>query len=94
MEGKEEELIEFKWLDSKPVGSDTVVFKLEDGTMIKVKVYIDRVGVAVNYKNPDGSPYYKADAAVRLTFVPAKRTFKIPRSKLNLPKQPPKSTYG
>ena len=53
---KKEDLVEFKWLEAKPVGSDTVTFRLEDGAIVKIKVDVDRAGVAVNFTNPDGNP--------------------------------------
>lgn len=43
---------------------DTVSFKLEDCTIVKVKVGIERVGVATNYRNPDGSPHYAVNTSV------------------------------
>ena len=51
------EKIEFKMLDHQRVGEEHVTFKLEDGTIVKVKVDLDRVGIATNYKNPDGTTY-------------------------------------
>jgi len=55
---KKEDLVEFKWLGAKLVGSDTVTFRLEDGAFVKIKIDINRAGVALNYANPDGTPYY------------------------------------
>ena len=42
-----EEKVEFKILEAKLVGSNTVVFRLEDGAMVKVKVDIGRAAVAL-----------------------------------------------
>jgi hypothetical protein len=50
--------IEFKMLDYKRVGQEHVSFELEDGTIVKVKVDLDRAGVATNHTNPDGTPHY------------------------------------
>ncbi len=80
-----EEKVEFKWLDVKLIGSDTVVFKLEDGTMIKARVEIARAGVSTTLKNPDGSPLYHADAGLRITIVPKTKKFFIPKSKVRRP---------
>ena len=48
--------IEFKMLDFKRLENEFVSFKLEDGTIVKVKVDLDRVGIATNFTNPDGTP--------------------------------------
>ena len=60
--------IEFKMLDYKRLENDFVSFKLEDGTVVKVKVDLDRVGKAANYKNPDGTPHYAISTAVKLIY--------------------------
>ena len=44
------EKIEFKMLDYKRLENDFVSFELEDGTIVKVKVDLDRVGKDVNFK--------------------------------------------
>jgi len=83
MSGKDQaDTVEFRWLDSKVVGSDTVTFRLEDGATVKIKVDIDRAGVAVNYVNPDGTPHYNIGASLKITVIPKDRKFKIPRSSL------------
>ena len=43
--------IDFKMLDYERVGGDFVAFKLEDGALVKVKVDLDRVGIALNHKD-------------------------------------------
>jgi len=88
----EKDQVEFKWLDSKLVGSDTVVFRLEDGTMVKIKVDIRRAGVAVNFKNPDGTPRYAVDANLGIQVIPKSKKFYIPKSKLrpSAPSKEPK----
>ena len=83
-----EENIEFKILETKLVGSNTVVFRLEDGAMVKIKVDIERAAVATNYKNPDGTPHYNIGTGLRLTVVPSDKKFYIPKSQL--PKPPSK----
>lgn len=80
-----EENVEFKWLEAKSTGGDTVVFKLEDGAVIKVRVDINRAGVATNYKNPDGTPYYHIDAGLRIQVVASTKKFFLPKSKIRKP---------
>jgi hypothetical protein len=77
-----EEKIEFKILDTKLVGNDTVVFRLEDGAMVKIKVEIGRAAVATNLKNPDGTPKYNINAGLRINVIPKDKKFFIPKSKL------------
>ena len=72
--------IEFELLESKPVGSDTVVFRLEDGAIVKIRVDIDRAGVAINYKNPDGSPHYNIAVSNKITIIPPNKRYRIPRA--------------
>jgi len=72
-------------LDAKLVGSNTVVFRLEDGAQVKVVVDIGRAGVATNFTNPDGTPHYNIQTALRLEVTPAKKKYFIPRSKLSVP---------
>jgi len=84
----EKEQVEFKWLDAKLVGSDTVVFRLEDGAMVKVRVDIGRAGVAINFKNPDGTPHYNVSAGLRIQIIPKSKKFYVPKSKLRVPPPP------
>jgi hypothetical protein len=77
-----EEKVEFKILEAKLVGNDTVVFRLEDGAMVKVKVDIERAAVAMNFKNPDGTPHYNIGTGLKLTIIPKDKKFYIPKSKL------------
>jgi len=79
---KKEDLVEFKWLEAKLVGSDTVTFRLEDGALVKIKVDVDRTGVAVNYTNPDGTPHYHIDVSWKVNVTPPKKKFYIQRSEL------------
>ena len=79
-----EEKVEFKILEAKLVGSNTVVFRLEDGAIIKVKVDIERAAVAIDFKNPDGTPYYNIGTGLRLTVIPKDKKFYIPKSKLKM----------
>jgi len=84
----ETDRIEFKLLDYECVGNDTVMFNLEDGTKVKVKVDLDRVGVATNYKNPDGTPHYMIKTSLKINVIPADKKFSLPKSQL---RAPPKS---
>jgi hypothetical protein len=74
--------IEFKMLDYSVEGSDTISFKLEDGTVVKVKVGIERVGVATNFRNPDGSLHYAVNTSVKLYVIPYDKRFTLPRSQI------------
>ena len=52
---EDKDTVQFRILDYKLIGSDTVAFRLEDGAIVKIKVDLDRAGVAENFKNPDGT---------------------------------------
>ncbi len=69
--------IEFKILDYKRLENDFVSFELEDWTVVKVKVDLDRVGKAANYKNPDGTPHYAISTAVKLSIIPPDKKFSV-----------------
>lgn len=72
--------IEFKMLDYERAGNDFVAFKLEDGALVKVKVDLDRVGIATNHKNPDGTPHYAINTSVKITIIPNNRTFSVDKN--------------
>src|SRR5690606_35514915 len=76
--------IGFRMLDYSTVGGDTVTFKLEDGTLVKVKVGIERVGVATNYRSPDGSPYYAQNTSVQLSAIPHDKRFTLSKSQIKV----------
>ena len=82
------ENVEFKWLEAKLTGNDTVVFRLEDGALVKIRVDINRAGVATNFKNPDGTPHYSIDTGLRIQIIPSSKKFYIPKSKLRIPPAP------
>jgi len=84
--------VEFKMLEAKLVGSDTVVFRLEDGAQVKIKVDIARAGVATNLTNPDGTPHYNINADLRVRVSPPKKEYSIPRSKIKFPTAKKEST--
>ena len=75
--------IEFKMLDSKPDGVDEVVFKIEDGSTIRIRVHIDRVGVATNYNNPDGSQHYNVQASMPVNVISSDRKYTISKPGIN-----------
>ena len=69
--------IEFKMLDHKRLENDFVSFKLEDETIVKVKVDLDRVGIATNFTNPDGTPHYAINTSVKLSIIPKNKKFLV-----------------
>lgn len=74
--------IEFRMLDHASVGDDTVSFRLEDGTTVKVKVTLERVGIATNYRNPDGTAHYAVNSAVKVYVIPSDKKFTMPKSQV------------
>jgi len=74
--------IEFKMIDYERVGNDFVSFKLDDGTLVKVKVDLDRVGLATNYTNPDGTPHYAINTSVKLSIIPSDRKFSVEKTQI------------
>lgn len=86
------ENIEFTWLEPKLQGNDTVVFRLEDGALVKVDV--DRAGVATAFRNPDGSLHYNVSANLRIVVIPPDKKFSIAKSSLQVPQAPQKPPPG
>ncbi len=74
--------IEFKMLDHKRLENDFVSFKLEDGTIVKVKVDLDRVGIAINFTNPDGTPHYAINTSVKLSIIPKNKKFSVEKKSI------------
>ena len=74
------EKIEFKMLDYKRLENDFVSFELEDGSIVKVKVDLDRVGKALNFKNRDGTPRYTINTSVKVSIIPSDRKFSVEKS--------------
>lgn len=94
---EDKDTVQFRIIDYKLVGSDTVTFSLDDGAIVKVKVDIDRVGVAENFKNPDGNPHYNIGAGLKIQIIPPGGKYRIPKSKVRLPPTQPstdKRKYG
>ena len=73
-----QEQIKYKLISAKLVGSNVVCFRLEDETLVKVHVELPRVGVAVDRKNPDGTPIYNVNANMRMDFETKDKTFYAP----------------
>jgi len=73
-----QEHIKYKQLSAKTIGSNVVSFRLEDETLVKVHVDIARVGVAVDRKNPDGTPIYFLNPNLRFEFQTKDKTFYAP----------------
>ena len=74
--------IEFKMLDYKRLENDFVSFELEDGSIVKVKVDLDRVGKAINFKNQDGTPRYTINTSVKVSIIPSDRMFSVDKSSI------------
>jgi hypothetical protein len=69
-------------LDFERLENEFVSFKLEDGTVVKVKVDLDRVGIATNFSNPDGTPHYAINTSVKLTVIPSNRKFSVEKTSI------------
>ena len=76
------ENIEFEMLDYKRLENEFVSFQLEDGTIVKVKVDLDRVGKAINFTNPDGTPHYAINTAVKLSITPPNKKFRVQKKSI------------
>ncbi len=72
------EQIKYKQMSAKLVGNNIVCFRLEDETLVKVHVELARVGIAVDRKNPDGTPIYNVNANLRMDFETKEKTFYAP----------------
>ena len=89
------EKIEFEMLDYKRLEQEFVSFELEDGTIVKVKVDLDRVGKAVNFCNPDGTPHYAINTAVKLSITPPNKKFKLQKNSIkDKNSQPPGQMFS
>ena len=86
--------IDFKMLDHERIGGDYVSFKLEDGALVKVKVDLDRVGIAINYKNPDGTPHYAINTSVKISVIPNDRTFSVEKNLKDKQTPPPSQMFS
>lgn len=77
-----EQRVEFTWLEAKCIGTDTVVFELEDGATVKIKVDVDKAGVAAGFTNPDGTSHYEVGAALKINVIPSNRAYYVLKSQL------------
>lgn len=82
MESGNPDRVEFRMLDYSSMGDDTVSFKLEDGTIVRVKVSLDRAGIATNYKNPDGTAHYAVNTSVKVFVIPSDKRFTMPKKQV------------
>ena len=73
-----EEIVEFRWLDSKSVGNNSIVFILEDGAKAIVRVEIVKAGVHID---EGGESVYHLEFTNLCKVIPAKKTFKIKMTK-------------
>jgi len=87
------EKIDFKMLDHKRLENEFVSFELEDGTIVKVKVDLDRVGKALNFKNPDGTPHYAINTSIKLSILPKDGKFSVNKTSMK-GKKPPSQMFS
>jgi hypothetical protein len=66
--------VEYDYIDTKVVGNNSVVFKLEDGTQVVVTVDIARAG---KRKKPDGTDDYHFEFRNNVKVKPANKKFKV-----------------
>lgn len=69
--------------DWKLVGNNVVVYNLDDGAIVKIKVEMQRAGRATNFKNPDGTPHYVINTGVEVNVTPPEkeRMFSVQKPK-------------
>lgn len=89
----EKEKVTFEMLDYKRLENEFVSFQLEDGTVVKVKVDLDRVGKALNRKNPDGTPHYAINTSVKLAIMPSDRTYSLEKTSVQK-RSPPEQMFS
>lgn len=74
-----QEQIKYKMISAKlESGSNVVSFRLEDETLVKIYVEMPRVGIAVDRKNPDGTPIYNINTNLRVDIEPKDKTYYAP----------------
>ncbi|MEM1525388.1 MAG: hypothetical protein QW372_02170 [Nitrososphaerales archaeon] len=76
------EYVRFKWLTAKPITPTTVTFQLEDGAIVEVKIDIGRAGVALDFKNPDGTPHYNIALQQSIVVIPPEKTYVLPKDQV------------
>ncbi|MDI1496144.1 MAG: hypothetical protein K8823_1452 [Cenarchaeum symbiont of Oopsacas minuta] len=85
--------VEFKMLDYKRIGDEVVVFKLEDGAIVKVKVDLGRVGKATKSTNPDGTPHYAINTSIMTSVIPPDKKFTVDKTQTKTTKSPPSQMF-
>ena len=88
MMSQSKDKIDFKLLDHERIGNEFVSFKLEDGTIVKVKVDLDRVGIATNFKNQDGTPHYAINTSVKISVIPRSEEHSLNSSHIQKSRMP------
>ncbi len=68
--------VEYDYLETKVLGNNNIVFKLEDGTQVIVTVDIARAG---KRKKPDGTDDYHFEFRNNVKIKPASKKFKVKR---------------
>jgi len=67
----------------------------EDGTIVKVRVDLDRVGIATNFTNPDGTPHYAINTSVKLSITPKDKKFSVAKNSIKGKQStPPNQMFG
>jgi hypothetical protein len=74
----EPDQIKYKRITAKLVGSNVVNYRLEDGTLVKIFVELNRAGVALDRKAPDGTPLYNFGIGTRIDVQTKDGTFYAP----------------
>jgi len=89
------EQIKYKMISAHLVGKDNIVrFQLEDETLLILHAELTRVGVAIDRKNPDGTPIYNVNLNVRMDFQTKDKVFYAPAPpmQMQMKNAPEKST--
>ena len=86
--------MEFEMLDYERLENEYVSFRLEDGTLVKVKVDLDRVGKALAYRNPDGTPHYAISTSVKMSILPPDKRFMVDKAGTKPQPKPPGQMFS
>ena len=63
--------------------------------LIKRFMEISRVGIAINFKNPDGTPHYAINTSVKLSITPPNKTFTVQKNSIKgKNSQPPSQMFS
>jgi hypothetical protein len=87
------DMIEYEMMDCKPLGATGVKFQLEDGTIVEFEIEINRIGRAINEKNPDGTAQYVVNASTKMRVLYKDKKFFLPRQDASPTFQPPKGSH-